>query len=143
MYDPADQTQLPIVIGEEGVLIGDVVAAQPRRTPQVINDQIPGIDTDPNLVAESAGLLNIRSVYDLDGVDAANPDIQTLADPAATIADERPARFLRVVKPVSLPDDDVLDFDKNRCIKYRLDEDPPADATAHCIALALTYHQRK
>ena len=113
MYDPAQQTQLPIVIGEEGVLIGDVVAAQPRRTPQVINDKVVGIDLDPTLVAESVGLLNIRSVYDLDGVDSATPDIETLADPATTLAAQRPARFIRIVKPVSLPDDDVLDFDNS------------------------------
>ena len=113
MYDPAEQTQLPIVIGEEGVLIGDVVAAQPRGAPQVINDGVPGIDLDPDLVTEGAGLLNIRSVYDLDGVDNASPDIETLADPAMTMAAQRPARFIRIVKPVSLPDDDVLDFDNS------------------------------
>jgi len=113
MYDPADQTQLPIVIGEEGVLIGDVVAAQPRRMPQVINDKIAGVDLDADLVAESVGLLSIRSVYDLDGVDIANPNIETLADPASTTAGQRPARFLRIVKPVSMPDDDVLDFDNS------------------------------
>ncbi len=36
MYDPVTQTQLPIVVGEEGVLIGDVVAAQPRSVPKSI-----------------------------------------------------------------------------------------------------------
>lgn len=113
MYNPLDQTQLPIVIGEEGVLIGDVVAAQPRRTPQVINDGIAGVDLDADLVNEGVGILNIRSVYDIDGIDTANPDIETVADPAATTAAERPARFLRVVKPVSMPDDDVLDFDNS------------------------------
>jgi hypothetical protein len=113
MYDPMTQTQLPIVTGEEGILISDIVAAQPRRTPQVINDLVPGVDLDADLVAESVGILSIRSVYDLDGVDAANPSIETLADPGATTASERPARFLRIVKPVSLPDDDVLDFDNS------------------------------
>jgi hypothetical protein len=111
MYDPVTQTQLPIVTGEEGVLIGDVVAAQPRSNPQVILDKTPGVDVDADLAAENVGILNIRSVYDIDGVDVAAPDIATLADPAVTTADERPARFLRIVKPVSLPDDDVLDFD--------------------------------
>ena len=38
-------------------------------------------ELDPDLMAEGAGLLNIRSVYDVDGVDTANPDIPTLADP--------------------------------------------------------------
>ena len=54
MYDPATQTQQPIVIGEEGVLIADVVAAQPRRNPTNIPDKLPGVDLDADLVAEGA-----------------------------------------------------------------------------------------
>jgi hypothetical protein len=110
MYDPADQTQLPVVVGEEGVLIGDVVAAQPRANPQVIIDQTAGSGLDPDLVAANVGILDIRSVYDIDGVDAATPSIEVIADPAQTAADQRPARFLRVVKAVSIPDDDVVDL---------------------------------
>ncbi len=111
MYDPQTQTQLPIVVGEEGVLIGDAIAAQPRRIPQFIPDKQPGAGLDPDLVAENAGIVNIRSVYDIDGTDAANPSIAALADPLETAAAERPARFLRILKPVSIPDDDVVDLD--------------------------------
>jgi hypothetical protein len=111
MYDPNDQTQLPIVIGEEGVLIGDVVAAQPRPNPQTIVDQVAGIELDPDVVAENVGILNIRSVYDVDGIDLAPGGIEATADPAATPADQRPARFLRIEKAVSLPDDDIVDLD--------------------------------
>ena len=107
MYDPATQTQLPIVIGEEGVLIGDVVAAQPRANPDSIPDAVAGFDAD--LVAEGAGILNIRSVYDLDGV--ASVDIAAMADPVRTPPVDRPARFLRVEKAVAIPDDDVVDLD--------------------------------
>ena len=94
MYDPLDQTQLPIVIGEEGMLIGDIVAAQPRTNPAVILDKTPGVDVDLDLAAEDVGILNIRSIYDIDGVSVAAPDIDTLADPAQTLAADRPARFL-------------------------------------------------
>jgi hypothetical protein len=111
MYDPIDQTQLPVVIGEEGVLIADIVAAQPRPNPLAIPDPVPGVDTDPDLVAENAGILNIRSVYDVDGADVAMPDIATLADPAVATADQRPARFLRIEKAVSIPDDDIKDLE--------------------------------
>ena len=111
MYDPVDETQLPIVVGEEGVLIADVVAAQPRTAPDWIPDKIPGVDLDQELVDEGVGLLTIRSVYDVDGVDTAPGGIDVIADPAATPADARPARFLRVVKAVSIPDDDVVDLD--------------------------------
>ena len=34
-------------------------------------------------------------------------DIPTLADPAQTLADDRPARFLRIVKSVGIPDNDT------------------------------------
>lgn len=111
MYDPINQTQLPIVVGEESVLIADIVAAQPRPNPQIIVDKTPGVDLDSDLFAENVGILNIRSVYDLDGVDVAVPNIETLADPGVTMAAARPARFLRVEKPVSLPDDDIVDLD--------------------------------
>jgi hypothetical protein len=111
MYDPRDQTQLPIVIGEEGVLIGDVAAAQPRPNPQGIPDQVPGLGLDQNLADDNMGVIDIRSVYDVDGVDAANPSIAALADPATATADQRPARFLRIIKAVSIPDRDVLDID--------------------------------
>ncbi|MBN1241052.1 MAG: hypothetical protein JXB36_21315, partial [Gammaproteobacteria bacterium] len=111
MYDPRDETQLPIVVGEEGVLIGDVVAAQPRPAPEWIPDKVAGVDLDQDLVDQGVGILSIRSVYDVDGVDTAPGGIESTADPLATLAAERPARFLRVVKAVSIPDDDVVELD--------------------------------
>jgi hypothetical protein len=110
IYDRGDDTQLPVLTAEEGVMYTDVVAAQTRALPPVIFDKVTTGELDPNLVAEGVGLLNIRSVYDIDGVDQATPDISGLADPAQTTAVERPARFLRIVKAVSIPDDDVRDF---------------------------------
>ena len=44
------------------------------------------------------GILDIRSVYDLDGVDTAPGGISALADPRSATAAERPARFLRIEK---------------------------------------------
>jgi hypothetical protein len=108
MYDPATQTQLPIVVGEEGTLIGEVVAAQPRTDPSSIPDKSAPADFDPDLVAENAGILDIRSVYDVDG--AASVNIAALADPAQTAAAARPARFLRVEKAVAIPDRDLVDL---------------------------------
>lgn len=111
MYDPANQTQLPIVIGEESVFIADVVAAQPRSTPPVIIDLDDGGGGNPDWIAENVGVINIRSVYDIDGVDTAPPSIAELADPAVATAAERPARFVRLVKAVSIPDEDLVDLD--------------------------------
>ncbi|MEO8465628.1 MAG: hypothetical protein ABI640_09835 [Gammaproteobacteria bacterium] len=108
MFDPQTQTQRPIVIGEEGTLIGEVVAAQPRTTPQSIPDKVSGVDFDAKLVAEGVGILNIRSVYDIDG--AASVNIGSVADPVATPPANRLARFLRVEKAVAIPDPDDVDI---------------------------------
>jgi hypothetical protein len=109
IYDPRDGTQLPIVPPERDVMFTEVVSADPRPTPPVILDSENRFVDDPDLVAEAAGVLSIRSVYDFDG--GAIVNIPAIADPAQTTADQRPARFLRVVKAVSLPDEDFLDLD--------------------------------
>jgi len=111
IYDLVANTQAPVFAPTAGQVISDIVAAQPRVTPPLIYDQeLTGL-LDPDLVAEGAGLIDIRSVYDFDGATSVN--ISALADPALTLADERQARFLRLEKPVSLPDEDVRDFDNS------------------------------
>ena len=108
MYDPATQTQVPVVTGEEGVLIADIVAAQPRNPSTNIPDLAQGVGVDPDLVAEGVGILNIHSAYDVDGTAAAN--IAAVADPQLTTAAQRPARFLRVEKAVALPNKKLVDL---------------------------------
>ncbi len=110
VYDMRDDTQLPVVVAEPGFMYTDAVVARPRARPAVIPDAASTGTLDPALVAAGAGILDIRSVYDIDGVDTAFPDIASVADPALTLADERPARFLRVLKAVGIPDDDTYDF---------------------------------
>jgi hypothetical protein len=109
IYDPRDETQLPIVPPEEGFMFTEVVAADPRPIPPTILDDDYRFTADPDLIDDGAAVIHIRSVYDFDGVAAL--DIDALADPAQTTADERPARFIRIVKAVSLPDEDILDLD--------------------------------
>ena len=111
IYDRTNNTQLPVFLPEEGVIITDVVAAQPRALPPFIYDLDQSGSVDPALLAEGVGILDIRSVYDIDGTAGVN--IPVIADPAVTTAAGRPARFLRIEKPVSLPDEDVLDFDNS------------------------------
>ena len=110
IYDQDRDTQIPVVPPEEGVIINDVVTMQARTLPPVILDKVSGVDLDSTLVSEGVGILHIRSVYDIDGVDTAPGGITTLRNPGVTTADQRPARFLRIEKAVSMPDDDVLDF---------------------------------
>jgi len=115
MYDMGARAFLPLMTPEAGRVITDVVLAQPRPRPAVILDKTAGVDADPDLVAEGAGILDIVSIYDFDGVDRAAPPagggIRGMADPARTNAEQRPARFIRIEKMVSIPDDDVLDID--------------------------------
>ncbi len=110
IYDMDRDTQIPVVPPEEGIIITDVVTMQAFAAPPVILDGVSGVDLDATLVGEGVGLLDIRSVYDIEGVDTATPSVTALADPAQTIADQRPARFIRLEKAVSIPDDDVRDF---------------------------------
>ena len=72
--------------------------------PNFILDKVPGVDLDQNLVDAGVGVLDIRSVYDFDGVDTANPSIAAVADPTQTAPAKRPARFIRLEKAVSIPD---------------------------------------
>jgi hypothetical protein len=119
IFNPAENTLLPVLQPVEGVMITDVVAAQSRRLPAVILDKQAPLDLNPDFVAENVGVLNIRSVYDIDGVDSARRTdntpvtIASLADPRQTPAEQRPARFLRLEKAVSIPDDDVRDIDNS------------------------------
>ncbi len=111
IYDPSQRTQLPVTSPVEGTMFSDIVALQPRALPPVLLDPVAGVDFDADLEAEGVGIIDIRSVYDIAGTDIAEGGIAVLRDPAVTLASARPARFLRIEKPVSIPDDDVRDFD--------------------------------
>ncbi len=106
LYDPADQTQVPIVAPAEGIMVGEALAARPRPRPPALFDGTAA-GYDPVLASEGVGVIDIRSVYDIRGVDSSGPGIATLADPALTVAAQRPARFLRLTRVVPLPDRDT------------------------------------
>ncbi len=111
LYDLDRQTQVPLFVPQEGFLFSDVVAAQPRTLPAVILDQQAGTGLDQTWIDENVGVLNIRSVYDFAGeyrnLGTPATGIDRLADPAVTPAADRPARFLRIVKAVGIPDRDT------------------------------------
>ena len=128
LYDIGNATQRPVFTPQENILYRDVVATQPRPLPNIIFDAQPGVDVDQTLVDENVGILHIASVYDFDGqynaLGGAATDLATLADPQSTLADGRPARFLRIVKAVSLPDKNLVnligaDFGPNRSLGMR------------------------
>ena len=122
LYNRNDDTEKPIVLAEPGLYINDVVAMQPATRP-AINQGKSAAELDDSLLSEGVGLLNIRSVYDFGNgdfngcfrnlcTDADVTDLLSMGDPAQVTADQRPARFIRIVKAVGLPsrrDPDLAD----------------------------------
>jgi hypothetical protein len=105
MYDLTAQAFLPIVPPVEGVMITEAVIAVPRTVPgstlpnTLIDQSEPTYDL--TLANLGVGVVDIRSVYDIDGVQAV--DIAKVMDPAQTTAAQRPARYVRIEKAVSIP----------------------------------------
>ncbi|MEM9171291.1 MAG: hypothetical protein AAGA84_01165 [Pseudomonadota bacterium] len=110
IYDPEDETQLPVVTPEEGVIFSDIVAAEVRALTPVLLPGLNDFTLDSGLASDGEGVINIRSVYDVLGVDTAPGGIDVVADPAQTDAAARPARFLRLEKAVSIPDEDIVEI---------------------------------
>lgn len=106
IYDLNNQTQLPVVLAENGKVFTEALALeQSAYNPAYIQPA-----TDPDLAARNLGLLHIRSVYDLDGAfNAMNSEAADLQAMIARPADQRPARFIRLVKAVSRVDNETLD----------------------------------
>lgn len=107
IYDTENKTQLPVKIPQEGTMYSDAVVISPRPFETTWQPS----EIDPGLVTEQVGVVHIRSVYDIDGLDSAPGGTAAIADPSQTPADQRQVRFIRIVKNVPIPDDDVLDFD--------------------------------
>src|SRR5437016_10430382 len=110
MFDPVQNTLMPLMPPVEGIMVTDVAVAQPHALPNIILDKVPGVDLDQRLVTDVVGVIDIRSGHDIDGVDTANPNIATVADPARTAASARPARFIRLEKAVSIPDMSIVNL---------------------------------
>ncbi|AOY87351.1 hypothetical protein BKP64_03665 [Marinobacter salinus] len=113
LLDVASGTQRPVVEPAEGEQFDEAVLLRERALETFVPEsQFPG---DEGLLGDAGyGVLDIRSVYDIDGVDDTLPvGIAAIADPVQTPPADRPARFLRLEKPVSIPDDNVRDFDNS------------------------------
>ena len=103
-------TQRPIELPEEGQMFDEAVAVTERVSPDYIEPR--SLDDDErDLADEGLGVVHIRSIYDFDGIDTSplgNP--ADTANPLLSSAAERPARFLRIEKPVSIPSEFEYDF---------------------------------
>ncbi len=107
LYDPDSDTQRPVVIPEEGFVVTELIAAEPRD----FSALVPLPDTyDSQLAQQGKGRLLIDSVYDIDGVDGSPQGIAQHARPGTPAFAARPARFLRFYQPVPVPDDEVFEI---------------------------------
>ena len=123
MFDLDTRTLRPIALPPEGWAYTDPIAVAPRAAPNTIPDK----PLDEALAAQGMGVLNVKSVYDTDGLGlmgarmlidgesipmTAPPpddsrssvaDLLTLKNPALTAAADRPARFVRITEAVPTP----------------------------------------
>ncbi len=79
MFDPNKQTWLPVATPPAGFMFTDPIALQARSEPNVVEPTT----VDPVLAAQNMALIEVRSVYDTDG-------LQRMAEGMFTAAD-RPA----------------------------------------------------
>jgi hypothetical protein len=108
IYNESTATQLPIFPPEEGMIISHAFPLAERPSPIYLADKTAGIDLDEDLVNDKVGVLNIKSVYDRDGVDTSPNGISTLKNPSITPAANRPIRFVRLMKQVPIADEDII-----------------------------------
>ncbi|WP_088556989.1 PD40 domain-containing protein [Marinobacter sp. es.042] len=112
LLDINSETQRPVVPPVEDVQFDEAVLMKERPLEGFIPEsQFTG---DEGALGDAGyGVLHIRSVYDIDGVDTTPTGIAAMADPLQTPPENRPARFLRLEKPVAIPDENVRDFDNS------------------------------
>lgn len=109
VYSPgANATQRPVVTAQAGFIFTDVVAGAPRKNLQVAAGTSVTTDSVFNaaantVIAAGQGVLDIRSVDNLDNVDS-SAAIAAHVDPANAAYKTRNARFLRLIEAVPKPD---------------------------------------
>ena len=117
LYNALDNTQQLVATTTTGKMLTEAVVMQENDFPrEFLADKVIGNELDVELNNEQAAAIHIRSVYDFDGVDitkqADNLDgIEKLKDPTKTPANTLPARFLRIVRGVPMPPDDVREVE--------------------------------
>jgi len=109
VYDPINNTQAPVDIAESDQMVTEAVILEPLTLQAGFDSRLQD-EERAGIRNEGVGVVHIHSVYDLDGADSTDAGFRNIADPSITPTDERPARFLRVMKSVPLPSRDIYDF---------------------------------
>ena len=115
MFTPSQNTILPVMPPVEGVMVTEAVAAQPRTPlPAVILDkQPPAISMPTSSPKARACCRSAASTTSWVSTRRAPPPARPPASPTFRIRRSRStrsrlARFVRIEKPVSIPDDDDI-----------------------------------
>ena len=116
MFDPAKQTFLIVAAPPAGFMYTHPVALQPRAEP----NSIAPSDLDATLAAQNLGLLEVRSVYDTDGLGRMGDAVLTAADLSAACTTAIPK-----IKPI-----DTLDTRAQVADLVRMKD--PADPAYAC-----------
>jgi hypothetical protein len=104
IYDLDKGTLGPVLSADVGTMVVEPVILQPRKpAPQVLVDAAPAPGQAETMANAGVGLLDISSVYDVDGVDTATPNIAGVSDPSQAPFYSRPYRFIRIEKSVEIP----------------------------------------
>src|SRR5882724_8921723 len=104
IYDLDKGTLGPVLSASLGTMVVEPVILQPRKpAPVTLIDAAPAPGQAATMANAGVGLLDISSVYDVDGVDTATPNIAGVSDPAQATFYTRPYRFVRIQKSVEIP----------------------------------------
>jgi hypothetical protein len=104
IYDFDAGTLSPVLSANAGTMIVEPVILQARLpAPTDIPDSASSTTAAQNMAANQVGLLDISSVYDVDGVDTATPNIAGVSNPSQASFYQRPYRFIRIEKAVEIP----------------------------------------
>jgi hypothetical protein len=104
IYDLDKGTLGPVLSADVGTMVVEPVILQPRKpAPQILVDAAPAPGQAETMANAGVGLLDISSVYDVDGVDTATPNIAGVSDPSQAAFYTRPYRFIRIEKAVEIP----------------------------------------
>jgi hypothetical protein len=104
VYDLDKGTLTPALAADAGTMVVEPVILQPRKpAPVTLVDAAPAPGQATTMANAGVGLLDISSVYDVDGVDTATPNIAGISDPGSPSFYVRPYRFVRIQKAVEIP----------------------------------------
>jgi hypothetical protein len=124
LYDMDVDTQKPLVLAETDTVLTEAITVENRTRAAVIFDKSLLGDLDSTWESEIVGVVHIESVYDVGEArflgdtafngcffDVCTPaagidSVQDFSDPANALAAERPARFVRFIRAVGIPDPD-------------------------------------